>query len=249
MLTTSPTGRHPPRTTEMTNAAPLREPPRLDRSRHAAPQVLDYLRERIIALELPPGIVLSRAELAARFGLSQTPVRDALIRLEEEGLVEVFAQHKTVVSRIDIRSAQQAHFLRRAVELEVVRVLAARADAALVKELRATIARQKIALEAGDYPAFVADDQAFHRRMYEAAGVPDLHAVVRRQSGHIDRLRRLHVPEPGKGSAILDDHKRIADAIARGKPDDASRRLREHLSGTLTWVDAVRRKYPDYITD
>src|SRR5258706_13873276 len=111
--------RKPPGSTmRMTTPLPMREPPRLDRSRHAAPQVLDYLRERIIALELPPGIVLSRADLAAQFGLSQTPVRDALIRLEEEGLVEVFAQHKTVVSRIDVRSAQQAHFLRRPLERE-----------------------------------------------------------------------------------------------------------------------------------
>jgi len=233
----------------MSAAAATREPPRLDRSRHAAPQVLDWLRDRIIAIELPPGILLSRTDLAAQFGLSQTPVRDALIRLEEEGLVEVFAQHKTVVSRIDVRSAFQAHFLRCSVELEVVRVLAAATDRALVKELRAAIARQAIALEAGDYPEFVANDQAFHRRMYEAAGVPDLHAVVRRQSGHIDRLRRLHVPEPGKGSAILDDHKRIVDAIARGKAEDASRRLREHLSGTLSWVDAVRAKYADYLTN
>jgi GntR family transcriptional regulator, rspAB operon transcriptional repressor len=234
---------------KMTSAAPTREPPRLDRSRHAAPQVQDYLRDQIIALDLPPGMLLSRTDLATQFGLSQTPVRDALIRLEEEGLVEVFAQHKTVVSRIDIRSAQQAHFLRCAVEIEVVRTLAASRNAPLLKELRARIAVQKVALDAGDYPEFVAGDQAFHRQMYEAAGVPDLFAIVRRQSGHIDRLRRLHVPEPGKGLAILSDHKRIVDAIARGNPDVATRRVREHLSGTLSWVDTIRAKYPDYITN
>src|SRR5689334_19429155 len=128
---------------------------RLDRSRQAAPQVLDHLRERIVALDLPPGMLLSRAELAANFGVSQTPVRDALMRLEEEGLVDVFPQHKTVVSRIDIAQARQAHFLRRAIELEVARTLASTAAAALVKRLRATIARQRVALAAGDYADFV----------------------------------------------------------------------------------------------
>ncbi|HVO90914.1 MAG TPA: GntR family transcriptional regulator [Casimicrobiaceae bacterium] len=244
----------PPPTASTVAAAPgsrvaSAKAPRLDRSRHAAPQVLDDLRERIIGLDLPPGMVLSRAELAARFGLSQTPVRDALMRLQEEGLVEVFAQHKTVVSRIDIHAAQQAHFLRCAVEVEIVRALAQQPDPALVKELRAIIARQKIARDAGDYPAFVADDQTFHRTMYQAARVPDLYTIVRQHSGHIDRLRRLHVPEPGKASAIVDDHKRIVDSIARGQPDEAVRRLREHLSGTLSWVDKVRTKYPDYVAN
>src|SRR5687767_7668084 len=95
---------------------------RLDRSRQAAPQVFDHLREQILSLELAPGTVLSRAELADAFGLSQTPIRDALIRLAEEGLVDIFPQHATAVSRIDVGSARQAHFLRRAIETEVVRL-------------------------------------------------------------------------------------------------------------------------------
>ncbi|HJU22660.1 MAG TPA: GntR family transcriptional regulator [Casimicrobiaceae bacterium] len=221
---------------------------RLDRSRHAAPQVLDRLRERIVALDLPPGMVLSRSELAATFGVSQTPVRDALMRLEGEGLVDVFPQHQTMVSRIDVARATQAHFLRRAIELEVVRTLAAREDGALVKRLRATIERQRAALAEGDYPEFVASDHSFHRQMCEAAGVPDLWDDVRRRSGHIDRLRRLHLPVAGKGEAILRDHVRIADAIAKRDADLAQRRVREHLSGTLAHVDTIRARYPDYLT-
>lgn len=194
-------------------------------------------------------MLLSRADLAAAFGVSQTPVRDALMRLEEEGLVDVFPQHKTVVSRIDIAQARQAHFLRRAIELEVARTLAARADAGLVKRLRATIARQRTALSAGDYPDFVACDQSFHRHMYEAADVPGLWEEVRRRSGHLDRLRRLHLPVEGKGEAILRDHTRIVDAIAKRDPDVAQQRVREHLSGTLLQADAIRARHPDYVTN
>src|SRR6478736_2300938 len=86
-------------------------PKRLDRDRQAAPQVFELLREAITTLRLVPGAQLSRTELAAEFGVSSTPVRDALMRLEEEGLVDVFPQHATAVSRIDIQSAHQAHFL------------------------------------------------------------------------------------------------------------------------------------------
>src|SRR5512139_2228765 len=115
---------------------------RLDRDRQAAPQVFERLRGMIIELELPPGSPLSRVALAAQFGVSSTPVRDALMRLEEEGLVDVFPQYATVVSRVDVRLAQQAHFLRQAVELEIVRALALKHDEALVAKLQATIARQ-----------------------------------------------------------------------------------------------------------
>jgi len=234
-------------TTLVTSAAPALRAQRLDRSRHAAPQVLDHLRARIVALDLPPGMLLPRADLAASFGVSQTPVRDALMRLEEEGLVEIFPQHKTVVSRIDIAQARQAHFLRRAVELEVARTLATMASAPLVERLRATIAEQRAALAGGDYDVFVACDQSFHRQMYEAAEVPGLWDEVRRRSGHIDRLRRLHLPAEGKGEAILRDHARIVDAIAKRQPDVAQQRVREHLSGTLLHVDAIRARHPDYL--
>jgi DNA-binding GntR family transcriptional regulator len=221
----------------------------LDRSRHAAPQVFERLREAIVSLELAPGTVLSRNELAEQFGLSQTPIRDALIRLGEEGLVDIFPQHATVVSRINITSAKQAHFLRRSIELEVVRTLAESADPATVARLRALIERQEQAMAAEDYAAFSAADQGFHREMYEAAGVGELWDLVRRLSGHVDRLRRLHLPVAGKMQAVVRDHRRIVDAVAKGDADAALQRLRQHLSGTLGKVEEIRERHPDYVSD
>lgn len=227
---------------------PKARPLRLDRSRHAAPQVFERLRELIVSLELTPGTVLSRAELAEQFGLSQTPIRDALIKLGEEGLVDIYPQHATVVSRIDLASARQAHFLRKAIEAEVVRTLAAGASDALVAELRAHVDRQALAIGGDDYHAFIASDQAFHRAMYAAAGVPDLYDLVRRMSGHVDRLRRLHLPAAGKVEAVVSDHRKIVEAIARRDPDAAQARLREHLSGTLGMAEEIARRYPEYMT-
>src|SRR5438477_9711453 len=127
---------------------------RLDRDRQAAPQVFERLRGMIISLELPPGSPLSRAALAEQFGVSSTPIRDALMRLDEEGLVEVFPQYATVVSRIDVHRAQQAHFLRQALELEIVRLLALQPSASFDTELNAAIARQQQFAQAGDFEKF-----------------------------------------------------------------------------------------------
>lgn len=227
----------------------MKTPHKLDRTRQAAPQVFGWLRESILSLELAPGTALSRTELAERFELSQTPVRDALLQLSQEGLVDIFPQHATLVSRIDIASATQAHFLRCAIELEVVRTLAlARTDAGAV--LRARLTAQvdlQAALATADTEEFIASDQAFHRLMYEAAGVPDLYELVRRRSGHLDRLRRLDLPSPGKAERVVRDHRAIVAALAAHDPEAAQAALRAHLSGTLGRIDDIRARHPDYV--
>lgn len=218
-----------------------------DRSRHAAPQVFEQLREMIISLTLAPGTVLNRLTLQQESGLSSTPIRDALLRLQDDGLVDIFPQHATVVSPIDLTLAHQAHFLRRSLELEIVRSLALAPEPRLIARLHGFLAQQQALMEAQDFEAFAAADQAFHQHLYEAAGMHDLWALVRSRSGHIDRLRRLHLPTPGKAQGIVKHHKLIVQAIAEGKPDEAQQHLRDHLSGTLSYVDEIKARYPGYI--
>ena len=222
---------------------------RLDRDRQAAPQVFERLRGMIISLVLPPGSALSRAELAAQFSVSSTPIRDALMRLEEEGLVDVFPQYATVVSRVDVRLAQQAHFLRQAVELEIVRGLAISHHEAFVTELNAAIARQQQFAKAGEFEKFMAADNEFHAQLYATADKQDIWTLVKSRSGHIDRLRRLHLPSPGKAQDIVRHHKLIVRAIDAGDPDEAQKHLRTHLSGTLRELVRIRARYPEYLSD
>src|SRR3954466_13134139 len=224
-------------------------PTRLDRDRQAAPQVFERLRGMIIALELPPGSPLSRAALAGQFGVSSTPIRDALMRLEEEGLVDVFPQYATVVSRVDVRLAQQAHFLRQAVELEIVRALAISHDAAFIAGLNAAIARQQQFAKAGDFEKFMAADNEFHAQLYVATDKQDLWSLVRSRSGHIDRLRRMHLPSPGKAQDIVRHHKLIVKAIGAGEPEEAQKHLRTHLSGTLSELARIRARHPEYLSN
>jgi DNA-binding GntR family transcriptional regulator len=207
-----------------------------DRSRHAAPQVFEFLKERIVSLELKPGTVLSRTELQESFRLSSTPIRDALLKLQEEDLVEIFPQHATVVSPIDLAHARHAHFLRRSIELEVVRTLALAPESDIVRRLRDLIDEQRRLARGND----------FHRTLCEGGGVPDLWNLVRRHSGHLDRLRRLHLPVKGKAKQILDDHVAIVDAIAAGQPEQAQDHVRDHLSKSLAFSGEMRARFPDY---
>jgi DNA-binding GntR family transcriptional regulator len=220
--------------------------PALDRSRQVAPQIFETLRGRILSLQLKPNTLLSRATLQAEFGVSQTPVRDALMKLEQEGLVEVYPQHATLVARIDVGAARQAHFLRLAIELEAVRRVAAERSEAMLAELKRAVAAQR-RLKPGETQAFDEADRAFHSTLYAAAGVPDLWSLVRRHSGHIDRLRLLNLPLPGKMAAIIRDHEAIVGAVARRDAEGAAAALRKHLSGTLSIVDQIRKQHPDFL--
>ncbi|MCK8783962.1 GntR family transcriptional regulator [Roseomonas sp. NAR14] len=216
-----------------------------DRGPSATEFAYRSLRAAILSLSLPPRTVISRGTLAAELGVSQTPVREALIRLQEETLIEVVPHSATRVARIDLDNARQAHFLRLSVELEAVRVVAARQDdtaAALEDE----IGRQRALLAQGDAAGFAAADTAFHGLLYNAGGVAGLWELIRSRSGHLDRLRRLHLPSPGKGEMILREHGAIAAAIRQHAPEAAAQALRRHLSHTFGELDSVRAVHPDY---
>lgn len=219
----------------------------LDRSRQVALQVHEILRDRILKVQLVPGTVLSRASLQLEFGVSQTPVRDALMRLQEEGMVDVYPQYATVVAKIDIDHARQAQFLRLSIELEAVRRLTEETPAETAAELGDILARQKALARPETYDTFDSIDREFHRKLYEKTGILQLWSNVRRQSVHLDRLRRLNLPMPGKMHTVLTDHEAIVAAIASGKPEAATAALRTHLSGTLSIIDVISAEYPDYV--
>jgi DNA-binding GntR family transcriptional regulator len=219
------------------------------RSQQVAVQVYEQLRDLILSLELTPGTVLSRADLQRQFGLSSTPVRDALMRLEGAGLVEVFPQSGTIVSLIDVPLARQAQFLRRAIEQEAVRLLSEAPDRALIEKLRSVIREQASLARAKSLERFNDADLAFHKLLYEAAGVPHLWLLVRHRSGHIDRIRRLHLPIGGKANQIVRDHTAIVDAIEKGEPDCAQAELRGHLSRSLAFSAELRARFPGYFKE
>src|SRR5437764_3677967 len=222
-------------------------PFRLDRSRNATAQVFEHLRAQIVGLARQPGAVLARPALCEYYQLSQSPIREALLRLEEERLVDIYPQHQTRVRAIDLASARQAHFFRLSVELEMVWVLARQPNPGLGQALQQLVTRQRGCLEDGDLENFTRIDMDFHKRMYEEAGLPDLWALNRSLSGNLDRLRRLHLPLNGKAQSILQQHGGIARAIVQGDAAGAQKMVRDHLSGTLQALEVLRERFPDLV--
>ena len=214
----------------------------------ASEQIHAALRERIVTMELEPGRNLSRQEIAAFYGVSQTPVRDAMLKLEEEGLLVIYPQSKTEVSRIDVTQARETQFLRMSVELEVARRLAGSTDKGILGPARRIFSMQQAALADDDLESLARLDRLFHHALCEAAGVSNLWELITSRSGHIDRLRNLNLPDPGKPANILELHGRILASIESGDQLGCEHAVREHLSGTLAQLDEIRARHPAYFT-
>jgi len=208
--------------------------------------VHEALRERIVRLNLAPGQSLSRPEIAEFYGVSQTPVRDAMLKLQEEGLLAIYPQSKTLVSKIDVGHARATQFLRLSLELEIGSCLAQNCEMKRLVAARTALSRQKAALADQDLEHFAQLDRHFHFELYKAAGVADLWQLVTSRSGHIDRLRNLDLPEPGKPANIIHYHEQIVDAIEAGDRAATEAAIRAHLSGTLSKIDQIVANHPEF---
>lgn len=212
----------------------------------AVQQVYEDVRHQIINLTLEPGTTISKNEVAQQYGISPTPVREAMLRLGEEGLVNIFPQSRTSVSLIDIQQAREIHFLRLSVEVEVVRVLATSIEKPGIDELKAWIRRQNTELKAGDQSAFKLADNHFHEEMFEQAGVQGLMRLLDTRRGHYDRIRGLFLMVQARRQNVIKEHRAIVAALENHDEAAAEDGVRKHLGKSLAIVDDIKDRYPTY---
>lgn len=212
--------------------------------RSRAEAVYDQLRWMIVTLELKPGEVLLERELCAKFTVSRTPVREAVLRLAEHGLVVIAPQHATYVAGIDARAVRQAHFLRSNLELPVIRLLC-RQDGTNLTQARAVVALQKQAMRNVDFRQFIPLDDSFHHALFVLAGMGELWSVIHARKAHLDRIRFLQAPAPGKIPLLVEEHEAILDAIAAKDGEKAEKILRSHIAGAVLYMEELLLLQPE----
>lgn len=209
-------------------------------------RVHEVLRKAITNVELLPGAPVSEKELCERYGVSRTPVREALLRLADERLVDIFPQRGTFVSRIRLDSVQDGMVIRQALERASVRRASSRATPADIAGLRISLARQRASNLAADFAVFHAEDEGFHQRIADLSGHPSLWRVVRQEKVQIDRCRVLHLPLSSRREDVIAEHAAIVDALERNDPDAAERAMHAHLAGVMPGIDELLELHPDY---
>ncbi|MFF0050364.1 GntR family transcriptional regulator [Streptomyces sp. NPDC005498] len=219
------------------------------RGRNTRQLVHELLRSRIISLDLEPGAALSENDLAAELGVSRTPVRESLILLGEEGLVDVYPQLGTFVSRIRERDIASAQFIREALECAALRDGVTKATAHDVAELRALLVAQTEAEQREDPEAFFRLDEQFHARLMAAGGHAEAWPVVSQAKAQLDRARRLSLPLTQQLSLLISQHTAVVDQLEQHDPQGADQALRGHLRQVFTDVETIRAQHPELFSD
>ena len=207
------------------------------------------LRAAILDARLEPGRKLSENELAGELGVSRTPVREALASLRDERLVAIVPQLGTFVTQISDEGVQDAAFVREALECAAIRLCCARADRAALAALEADLGAQEVAATAGDPAAFDRLDDEFHHRLCVLSGREIAWDLSRRANGHLDRVRRLSLPDPGYLEEMLAEHHTIVGAVRDADADAAERAMRHHLRMVLSSLPALRADHPEYFAE
>ncbi len=212
-------------------------------------QVYSVLRESVIVGELPPGAPISENDLALRYGVSRTPVREAIIRLAEEDLVEVRPQRGTFVSRISVADVREMQFVRETLERASLRHAAERITPEAERALARILRDQVDAAAAGDTLGWFVTDEDFHRTLLEAAGHPKVWPIVGAAKAHLDRVRILSLPEASAFEDLHDEHERVLRHVIEGDTAAADRVMAAHLSRALDTLEHLERTRPDYFHD
>jgi DNA-binding GntR family transcriptional regulator len=210
------------------------------------PQIHAILRSQIVRGELTPGAALSEAEIAQRFSTSRQPVREAFIKLSEEGLLEVRPQRGSFVRKVDKVAIVDARFVREAIEADIVKELATAPDAEFVEELRRQLAAQA-AVPMNRTVDFMKLDEQFHRTLATAAGRSYGWKVIEGVKVQMDRVRYLSL-RTFPQQRLIRQHLAIVDAIERAKPDEAEREMRAHLRLILNDLPLIEEQHPDFFS-
>lgn len=208
--------------------------------------IYERLYADIVSLRMPPGLFLQEKRIADEFGVSRTPVREALLRLSEGGLVDIFPQSGTVVSRVPVSAIPEAVIVRKALEGTTAEMAAQTATAADVARLDAIIARQRAHAAVGNASSFHEEDEAFHEAIAQISGYPGIWGILKTVKVQIDRARRLTLPALGRMGNVVSEHMIIRDALAAHDAAAARKAMIHHLSAVIPDVDELRSRYPDY---
>jgi DNA-binding GntR family transcriptional regulator len=199
--------------------------------------VHDRLRRAILQGEFDPTVPLSQVQLAARLGVSRTPLREALRMLQREGLIDSEPNRRVRVAELSVADLEQLYASRVLLEALAVRLTVPAFTQQDLDELRQALSRMT-ELKGRDVDVWEAAHHSFHRLLRRYAG-----ERIGRQaddlSDHTERYRRVYMAEPRAWSAAAAEHTAIVDACVAGDAALASTHLARHLARTALTLIAL----------
>jgi len=192
-------------------------------------EVYDAILNEIVSGQLEPGDPLVEAQLSERFGISKTPIREALIRLKRDGLVESALHHKNRVTTPTEDDVRQACEVRDWIESRVTAHCAENPDPKLVARLEESVKKAEKALDAGNEQAYLKAIRDFSDVLMEASGNRYAIRVLDTMNNVLTFIANISRGEPGRRKRSIDEHKAILEAVRSGDPVAAAEATGRHL--------------------
>lgn len=208
------------------------------------------LKDAIQYLEIMPGSMLNEGELIETMGMSRTPIREALIRLSEEYLVNIFPQSGTYVAGISFELAREVAYMRHLLDKDVS-VKLCRDKAKLGDIVDEQLYFMRAAIKKNDVVEYIKQDNRFHGIMFKYSGHGMIWNIISNSRAHYNRVLMLDLARPGKLKSSLDEHIEMIKAIETGDELGLELILDNHHDHNMDkeFEQEIRTLYPQYFKD
>jgi GntR family transcriptional regulator, rspAB operon transcriptional repressor len=210
--------------------------------------VYNYLYQNIIGLSLHPGCALSENEIATQLNVSRTPVREAMIQLAKQDLIETVPQIGNFVSLIDPALVEESRSMRETLEIAAIKEAAEKISAATLLELETSISKQRLMINEGNYREFLIYDDAFHGIIFKSLGKERTWQAIEQMNAQFKRVRvmRLITTTTSEWEEILKEHEGLYAALKNKDATLAQKLMKVHLTKGVIHMDEIKANHPDY---
>lgn len=202
------------------------------------------IREAIMELNFLPGEIIRKHDICNALGVSRSPVSEALAKLRNEGLVEVVPQSGTFVSRFSLQDIKEGAFLREAIELACIEILASNISEQQLTDLNRNLKLQKVLAETDDYQGFYQLDAEMHGMIMDFTGYKNLAKVTKTGWVQVDRARQLLLPVDGRLKKAFQEHRAVIKALEQNDVALAREKMRTHLNQLILLLTPLEKKHP-----
>ena len=204
------------------------------------------IREAIMELNFLPGEIIRKHDICNTLGVSRSPVSEALAKLRNEGLVEVVPQSGTFVSRFSLQDIKEGAFLREAIELACIEILASNISEKQLIDLNRNLKLQKVLAETDDYQGFYQLDAEMHSMIMDFTGYKNLAKVTKTGWVQVDRARQLLLPVDGRLKKAFQEHRAVIKALEQNDVALAREKMRTHLNQLILLLTPLEKKHPHF---
>ena len=198
-------------------------------------QIYKVLRACIVECTIQPGTLLSEKEISSQFNVSRQPVREAFIKLAENGLVRILPQRGTFVCKISEKRVADGRFIREAIESSIIRKAAEQVTDKQLLMLEHNLKRQALAAENNQSAEFLMLDDEFHHQLTVIAGCELAWETIENIKAEKDRVRYQHY--------------RILEALQQRDPDAAEKAIQQHLEEMIYSVKPITESHQEWFED